>query len=451
MGSATGQPPPAMIAPARALPACEDNCCSLTLLRWRIAMRGNCLRAVLATMVAGCWGCGSVDDTTTPEPTPLAAERTPAGTVRGRVLTTAREPIAWARVRWLPWPPSGDPGAAIVGPALSGGAGAFVLAGVPAGRPGIVEARVASSPPGYSGIVAVAPGATVEGVEIVIASASRATGSIAGRVVDTRGQPLAGISVALLRDGTAVPDDVATTNASGRYHMDGVAEGDRIVGVFVEVCRCRETARVRVLPGHVNVAPDIVLRGSVIAGTVVDEAGPVSRFRVAMHQTSGPDGSPANGATTYRPVRHEDGVFLVELRAGTWNLIVATPDGRLGVLRGLTVTCGEPLAGLEVHVEDVPRVSGQVVDKNDGTPIRDVRIILTFGSAGTGPYSDGDYGGATTDRDGRFTVSTVPEEPFRLVVSHSDYKTRVVSQPPAPGAELRIEMCRVSRSDCVTN
>jgi len=299
-----------------------------------------------------------------------------AAVVVGRVVADATgAPIRNARVTL-------SPASTETPVVLTDGTGAFRLP-APAGRYAVVATKT-----GYARGDAMAAGSG-ELVEVRLKKGA----VIAGRVLDDRGEPVAGVQVAALRQTAAgsVPATVTTTDSDdrGEYRLAGLPDGAFIVGVttFAAV-GVRASARL----------PDP--RTTYYPGAAtVDEA---------------------------QALRLQPG----DERRGT-DIIVAA-EQLAGMPAGLFANRflrGEPPALVRLGLEKpasppTGAVRGRVLDV-DGTPIRLAQIYL-FAS------NNADSRAATTDGDGRFDVEKVVAGTLLVSVIKQGYVQLESGQPLKP-------------------
>lgn len=228
--------------------------------------------------------------------------------------------------------------------------------------------------------------------------------AVAGRVVDDRGEPLAGVKVGLREEGRNRITET-TTDESGRYEFKDlpVAKQTRYLPVITD-------------PAYVNgaVAPDGAQRepaplNPAAPGNVVLVARPAETLFLGLVQAG--DDRPASGAQvtvvrtsdgeTFSGQVGEDGSYAVRVPAapGEAYLIRAASDDAVLSAAGGVVQPGTNFgvqANLTTHVP--ASITGRVVGP-DGTPLAGIRVVL---------YAEGSHAAdrfAYTNNDGiyRFT------------------------------------------------
>ena len=160
-----------------------------------------------------------------PAPSALALQ---TGSLSGMVLDEQDGPLAAVTVTAL------SPAGAAAGSAVSDGAGSYRIDGLAPGTY-VLSAHGGDRPGRYNGGAATLESA----VGISLASGQEVTdahivlgpgGTIAGRITDTDGDPVAGASVSAISHGGFLSPS-ATTDLDGRYRLDGVPIGQVAVRV----------------------------------------------------------------------------------------------------------------------------------------------------------------------------------------------------------------------------
>ena len=119
----------------------------------------------------------------------------------------------------------------------------------------VLTAAAAGRPPTRSEPIEVRAGAATTGVRIVVLQG----GSIAGRVVDERHAPLAGVDLRFDAVSAVVESSaVAKTDEGGRYRLDGAPEGPLTLRVQKDGFRIRMLSGLRVDSGR-TLAQDVTL------------------------------------------------------------------------------------------------------------------------------------------------------------------------------------------------
>jgi beta-lactamase regulating signal transducer with metallopeptidase domain len=261
-------------------------------------------------------------------------------------------------------------------------------------------------------------------------SLSREKGRLFGRVLNQRGNPVAGAVIrtyAAAIDGLALSGTLtATTGDDGRFAIDnvtiiGVREpGVRVQGVNFEVSH---PDYVQGIGGTASLAEEAAFTledGCVVAGSIVDSK----------------TGQPALGAVvTLQRLDAGAEAVAVSNRFGRYRAVV--PEGRYNVLAEakertcVAITDQECLLGDKVEIPPLRLIAGgtisghvlngttrqPIVLSDQGQPI----VIGLYGPSHPNRNVISPTGLAVVDRDGRFTVRAAPGENFPFFVNtHGD-------------------------------
>lgn len=320
-------------------------------------------------------------------------------------LAGEQSPRRWASyLVWLwPWP------SARLGPWLAWlVAAGVVLAWLAAP---VVTSRPSPEPPAEAGRLAAAPSERTTAPPpprlrppaSALAPRPEAA-TIAGRVLDERGQPITDALVCEAIDVTErtrsedVEPRCVRSDALGRYHLDGVTAGLHRVGASAPGFLPSDHPGAHGM-GHLAVTPagrhagiDIVLRrgGGRVRGTVVDETGGVVAGATVRAQDFTRFGRGWSSVTT----ADDDGRFELWVPTGGVALS-ATADG-------YATASGHANAPQdEVELRLMPEVvlAGRVVDPT-GAPVADIRVRANPESHN----ADEIFAFTTTDAEGRFEL-----------------------------------------------
>jgi hypothetical protein len=288
--------------------------------------------------------------------------------------------------------------------------GDFEVAGVPAGR-ALLAASHGSS---------FADVATVDvpfGGLVQASLTLRAGALIEGRVLDERGDPVAGawitatplaprgaaVSVRSMADGTFLLRGVA-----GEWHLYARAAGHD-GGVFGVRAGERDVVLVLVSSGRIE---GVVLRGGrAYRGTFAVVAWPKGEGGAGK-------GPSRSGAPLRRTFRSDDGTFVLrDLDAGTWWVSAETPDGLLASEpRPAHATGGRGTEPVRLVLRPGATVFGTVVGARGRVPLAGARVRLS-------PESEDAPGGAPaavpTDGGGRFAVRGLAPGAYRVAIETS--------------------------------
>lgn len=346
-------------------------------------------------------------------------------TVKGVVFTEAGTPLAGAEVRLVSASADVNAGAG-ARQTQSDARGEFVLRGVARGR----VALAARHESGASGVVEVATGAgaTVE-VRLVIGR----TASIAGRVVDSTGKPVATARVALNADraGAAkmTPSEWLLAGAreeaaddAGRFEIRGVASGR----YELRASRGGDGAGG---PGRERLSAPIIAEAG--ARDVVLVVAPPARFigRVALKGGGVPPPfTVALGARTPIPFASDDGSFVIEdLPATRVDVTVRGLSFMPKTISDAKLSAGETTDLGTIEVDPGRTITGRVVAGGvpvAGAAVRAGRVLFNDGSSRKNVL----FGTRESETDNRGEFTLIGVGANKLFVS-AEHPERGRSQP----------------------
>lgn len=352
-------------------------------------------------------------------------------TLSGRVTGPGGEPAAGVSVS------VSVTGGGLAAPrtAVTGDDGTYAVTGLSAGTYQVSFTPTAASllVPEYfddaSGLweaepVVVAAGATVTGIDAVLARG----GGADGRVLDADGAPVAGASVLAtpVEYSTGAISRMATTGADGRFRVAGLAAGDWYLEItppfgtgwareyYLDAGTRSAATVVRVAVGEARELQDVRLeKGATLHGTVLDPDGlPLAGASVSA---SGQDGSTgAFGQTA------ADGTFtIVGLRAGSYRVSMSPPSTRTDLVQGyhpngasweaaelVAVTSGGSTTLPATRLARAASLRGTVT-KPDGSPVVGASVSASGSTWG---------GSAVTGADGSYSVDRLPAGQYQVSV-----------------------------------
>ncbi|WP_415839221.1 carboxypeptidase regulatory-like domain-containing protein, partial [Nocardioides zeicaulis] len=287
--------------------------------------------------------------------------------------------------------------------------------------------------------ILVADGAAVEGIDPVLARASR----VAGRVVDAAGDPVADLRVSVRRKNTEqgwwAEQAWGYTDADGAYDIGGLGVGtfrvcfDAWTTDFLSECwddvPTAELARDVVVDAEgsrVGAVDATLARSSRIGGLVSSSAGaPVPNLYVVLQQ------KPA-GATVWQYVTSSstNGAGRYEftsLRAGTYRVCVQTFSTpylnqcwggapSVDTARDIVVAEGARATDKNLVLLKGSRITGKVTDAS-GAPLASVYVNARPASGAT--PADGTWSSATTKPDGTYELTGLRAGTYRVCFSGS--------------------------------
>ena len=281
-------------------------------------------------------------------------------------------------------------------------AGAFVIAGLPAGATIDVQANA----PFYAPVrQAVAVGSDNVVLTLDVG------GTIAGLVLNARGEPVGGAMVSTVAEGGDVSDVGAfgrASDADGRFTLHDVRPGRHVVDVRAAGYAPTTQSGVRVAEGGTTDVGTLRLRsGGTLQGTVADAAGePVPGATVRAE--SGTYYNPGQATQT-----NATGAFrIVGLPAGRVDVVAQHPAYALAYVGGVTIDPQGRPAEAAIVLTRGGRVEG-VVRTRKGQPFTSGRVVVHsrrsprgFDPRSTQPLRE----------DGSFVVDRVPAGPSTLSV-----------------------------------
>jgi hypothetical protein len=318
--------------------------------------------------------------------------------LEGRVVARATgTPIAGASVDVSPYGINGDAGRAV-----TDGAGHFAVEGLP---PGSYDLAVAA--PGFSSLFR--PALTVAaGERFPLELQLVGTGAVEGRVRDSAGQPVDGAQImggerwagAL----SSVPAE-ARTDAGGRYRLVDLAIGPQTLRARREGATLGVAQPVSIQEG-VTAQVDFTLpETGTLEGVIRAASGPLPSERLTVLATPPRDRNFMN--TDFRPIEVDaSGSFRMILPPGTYELRAAAGRLNMGMreLKRVEVEAGKTVRTELILPDDrgADILQGVVLEP-DGTPCSGAGVSVSSDSA------QRPRGMASTDEQGRFSVSMPPE------------------------------------------
>ncbi|MFN7971577.1 MAG: carboxypeptidase regulatory-like domain-containing protein [Acidobacteriota bacterium] len=245
---------------------------------------------------------------------------------------------------------------------------------------------------------------------------------LAGRVVDPRGEPVAGASVHV--SGSRAPADRDETDGNGNFRIaDLDPSGDVTLEVWGEGLASTQKSGLR--PGgdavQIVLSPQAIVRGRVVEkGT----KGPVRSFGVQwMKMVAGGSGGGGMAMMHGGPMQSfqtEDGAFDLDAEAGKLDVTVFAPGYLTATVTGVEAKDGpEDVAPIVVELARGLRLRGRVVD-DEHRPLPGARVAAQPASQSNPSMmrmNDGDTVAALTDDDGAFRLDGVPPGVVSLAAS----------------------------------
>jgi len=262
--------------------------------------------------------------------------------------------------------------------------------------------------------------------------------AVAGRVVDSLGNPVADAEVRYLRDhgfGIRVfgnedhaPAHAALTGADGRFELEDVSSSSLNLAVRASGFAPLDKRGVSVPEqGTRDLGDLVVVQGVFLRGRVVDSAGRGVAGAV-LHREDPEVRSFGFGARSEPLTTTEsDGSFLVDhLAAGPWRVRVNSEEHPSRLFEGITERPGEDVGGLVFELPPGGVIEGFVTGLSDG-PVRDEIFVRAMPGDGDGFF--GTFGPgvreAELDEAGRFRlVGLQVDTPYRVQARKRDSSAR---------------------------
>lgn len=264
---------------------------------------------------------------------------------------------------------------------------------------------------------------------------------LAGRVLGTNGQPLAGINVSMSGDGQ--PNGNTTTDAKGRFAFD-VCEGPITVSANEETLYASADA----MAGDTNVVIRFNDNNRVFAqntltvsGTVYDPSG---RPVIGAHVDVTPSWGMANGTTT-----DENGEYSLN-----WQ---DQPGARGMKYFVIARDTEQDLAGIEpvdakttrlsVHMGPGFSISGTVLD-SEGSPLTQVNVNLNIMAGNMGGMVDPQS--PKISSDGSFTIPALPPgQQYNLWITANGYGSgqKMISKAQSRSNSIQLPPFKLRTAD----
>jgi len=257
-----------------------------------------------------------------------------------------------------------------------------------------IDAKKAGLPPSHSAVLHVTAGARVAGITITMPQGVL----LRGRVTSSEAKPLPGARV-------SVADDVVRTKDDGMFAMR-VLEGtyDVVVaaaGYAPRSVRAQVSADSR--PIEIALEPGVAVSGRVTRGGEPVEG-------VNVYTVSGAAGEPVQTSS--------DGTFRIDdLARGDIRLAFKKPSDFIQITRAVTA----PASDINVELPPGSRVSGRVIDKASGQPVKAFEAGLSVSRPGAAIMLVAPIMRSFTSDDGAFAIDGVPAATHTLAVVAPGY------------------------------
>ena len=225
----------------------------------------------------------------------------------------------------------------------------------------------------------------------------------------------------------------ANADASGNFSLPGLPDGRVRVDAFLNVGVRRRMAPFKTITIENGTAPfvemnfddGITVNGHVTRGGVAQSMGNINFIpKTAKGSPPSPDRQSASASIS------GDGSYTASgLTAGDYDVRINAP--------GLAYSTSYTAVASGVYDIDIrgALLRGRVVDATSGAPLAETRVSVSSRAPA--------FGSATTDSDGRFTISALVDATYTMQVSRDQYAAStqqiVVSNGSVPDVEVRLE------------
>ncbi|HYC77637.1 MAG TPA: sigma-70 family RNA polymerase sigma factor [Planctomycetota bacterium] len=240
--------------------------------------------------------------------------------------------------------------------------------------------------------------------------------TVAGRVLDAAGAPVASAEVRDASGGARRADDRRTwTDASGAFRLEGLAPGAVVLEATAPAAKGRMRTGLSAAPGAV-VRRDLILEAAVpLRGRVVDDEGALVGGCVVTVRRATADASP----TSVAAIEADGGRFAVDVPDdGPFDVFAAdrrAPGRPVAAVRSVAPGRDEIVLRVSATARAAGVVRGTVRDAS-GAPIEGAEVDAR---------RDGDDATATrADRDGAFEIAAVPPGVVRVAVRAPGFAPR---------------------------
>jgi len=260
-------------------------------------------------------------------------------------------------------------------------------------------------------------------------------GAVTGSVSDRDGKPAPGLQVTVSSSKNSVGGGTGTTDAEGKFRLEGVAPGDGLkvsawgpksVHGTSDEFSLGESGSVEGI--RVTVTPGATIAGRVSRADGGSMADGTLRLVQGVLDTDQPwDWDWQRRSATAQPMA-ADGTFRIDgLMAGKYTLIAAAPGAAETLSPGIEIAAGETKEGVEVVVSEEKAIAGRVITEA-GEPVAGARISaervrsrqVFWGPGHTGPVV------AITGPGGEFTVAGTGEGEYKISAAAPGLSTETV-------------------------
>lgn len=292
--------------------------------------------------------------------------------------------------------------------ARTGPDGTFVLRALVPG-----QVLLHAEAPGFapSSVVSVNVEENKEARDVVLALQEAKT--IAGRVTDQSGRPVAGASVAA-RPMMGSDHRVETgTDESGAFELRGLGSGPFLLTATAAGFAPARQSGVTAPARQVEL---VVTAASALHGLVTSQGAPLHEFMVNVQPRFEP------GLAQAEPIRlrfaSRDGTYRIDdLAPGLYDVMLSTPGLAPALVPGVRLPAGGE-APASADLGKGATLSGKVMNARSGAPVSGAMVVVTTGSATPATY---------TNLLGAFTISDITAGRRGLEAHHPAYVGKIES------------------------
>lgn len=286
--------------------------------------------------------------------------------------------------------------------------------------------------------ITVAQGEAVTDVRLVLERGPSST--ISGRITNGKGEPVKDANVRAYSPTGGGGANIQS-DADGKYELSVDEGGTFHMNVYHQNYSMQE--REGVESGARNVDFRLEGRGSV-EGQVLDAATgkPIPNFEISHSRGSNPQLVLYN-ASNYRAFYNEEGLFsLTDVEAGEATIYARATGYGPATEQIANVRPDEVSGGVVFRLKAGASIDGVVVD-TAGAPVQSAQIF-TLGQVEPWMIQQSFRGGyapaATSDAEGRFTISSLGEDLTKITAVHPNYPNTSADVTLTPGETTQVEI-----------
>ena len=286
--------------------------------------------------------------------------------------------------------------------------------------------------------ITVAQGEAVTDVRLVLERGPSST--ISGRITNAKGEPVKEANVQAYSPTGGGGANIQS-DANGKYELSVDEGGTFHMNVYHQNYSMQE--REGVESGARNV--DFTLEGrGTVEGQVLDAATgkPIPNFEISHSRGSNPQLVMYN-TSNFTAFYNEEGLFsLTDVEAGEATIYARATGYGPATQQVGDVRPGEVTGGVIFRMKAGASIEGVVVD-TAGAPIQGAQIFalgdVQEWMIGQN-FGGGNGAAATSDAEGRFTISSLGEDLTKISAVHPNYPNTSVDVALAPGQTTQVEI-----------